>query len=65
VIIDGAANCGAAEYCLDELVLAEGLRKVILYIRVSEGGDIFEVGPTYIHLRCETLLTIAHHGVCS
>ena len=40
MIIDGAADCGAAEDCLNKLVLAERLGKVILYIRVSEGGEL-------------------------
>jgi hypothetical protein len=35
VIIQGTAQGGASEYRLDELILAEGFRKVVLPGRIS------------------------------
>jgi hypothetical protein len=35
VIVQGTAQGGASEYRLDELILAEGFRKVVLPVRIS------------------------------
>lgn len=62
-IIDAAAHCRAPEDSLDELVLAEGFREVVLLLLVWT--EAVGTRVTYIHLSRKTLLTITNHGVSS
>lgn len=63
MVIERAATAegSAAEDGLDELVLAEGFGKVVLTTSVCLCMMIQK--GTYVHLRRETLLAVAHHGV--